>query len=60
VSSAEQSFRVLNSKYENGKILLIELLQAQNRLTSGKIALNILKYDHLIKMAELDKTMAKN
>lgn len=60
VQSAEQSFNIIRIKYENDKVLLIELLQAQNRLTTSKIALDILKYDHLIKLAELDKVQANH
>lgn len=56
--SAEESFGILQTKYENEKLLLIELLQAQNRITLSKIKLEILKYDHLIKQADLDKALA--
>ena len=57
VESAQKSYDILLSKYENNKVLLIELLQAQNRLTTSQLNLDILRYDHLIKLAELDKAL---
>ncbi|MDG2449931.1 MAG: TolC family protein [Saprospiraceae bacterium] len=57
--SAQKSYNILKTKYENDKILLIELLQAQNRLTSSQLNLDILKFDHLIKLAELNKLLGK-
>ena len=55
--SAEESYKILKTKYENDKLLLIELLQAENRITSTKLQLDILKYDHLIKKAEIQKAI---
>ena len=60
MASARESFDIQKVKYENDKILLIELLRAENRLTTSKINLDLLKYDHLIKMAELDKAIEVN
>ena len=59
VRSTQKSYNILKTKYENDKILLIELLQAQNRLTSSQLNLDILKFDHLIKLAELNKLLGK-
>jgi len=57
LKSAEESYQILNTKYENDKLLLIELLQAENRITTTKLRLDILKYDHLIKQAEIRKSL---
>lgn len=57
--SAQKSYDLFKIRYENDKALLIQLLQAQNQLTTSQLAKILTKYDFLIKLAELDKVIAK-
>ncbi len=57
--SAFKSFQRFKTRYENDKALLIELLQAQNRLTTSQLSKALTKYDFLIKKAELTKATAQ-
>ncbi|MFT6360562.1 MAG: outer membrane protein [Paraglaciecola sp.] len=57
--NAQKSYDLFKIRYENDKALLIELLQAQNRLTTSQLSIILTKYDFLIKQAELDKVTAK-
>ena len=53
--SAQRSYDRFKVRYENDKALLIELLQAQNRLTTSQLTKILTQYDFLIKKAELEK-----
>ncbi len=55
--SATKSLERFQTRYKNNKALLIELLQAQNRLTTSQLSKSLTKYDFLIKQAELEKVM---
>lgn len=55
--SAAKSLERFQTRYKNSKALLIELLQAQNRLTSSQLSKALTKYDFLIKQAELEKVV---
>lgn len=57
--SAQKSFDLFKIRYENDKALLIQLLQAQNQLTTSQLSKILTRYDFLIKQAELDKVIAK-
>jgi len=59
VESANNSYQIIKTRYENDNALLIELLNAQNQLTNGQMALLLTKYDYLIQRAQLDKFLAK-
>ena len=58
--SAQKSLDRFKTKYENDKALLIELLQAENRLTTAQLSKVLTKYDFLIKRAEMDKVVGKD
>ena len=58
--NATVSFNLINTKYENNKALLIELLQAQNKLTLSRMEKSVIKYQYLIKRAELLKALGSN
>ncbi len=55
VKSAERSYDLTKTRYENDKAILIELLEAQNRLTTSELSAALIKYDYLILLAQLDK-----
>ena len=57
--SAQKSYDLFKIRYENDKALLIQLLQAQNQLTTSQLSKILTKYDFLIKLAELDKVTAR-
>ena len=57
VKSAQKSYDLTKVRYENDKAILIELLQAQNRLTTTQMSKALTQYDLLIKQAELEKTI---
>ena len=52
--SAQKSYDLFKIRYENDKALLIELLQAQNKLTTSQLSKTLTKFDFLIKQAELE------
>lgn len=57
VNSARKSYNAIKKRYENDKAILIELLQAQNSLTTSELSKSLTKYDYLIQLAELEKTV---
>ena len=58
VRSATRSMDLTQTRYENDRALLIEVLQAQNRLTTSQINRILTKYNYLIKHAEFEKYIA--
>lgn len=58
VINAEQSFRIIDSKYRNGQALLIEFLRAQNDRLTARIQESIARTDVLTKKAALDRVTA--
>ena len=56
---ATQYFKVVDSKYKNGNVLLIEYLKAQNDVVTSQLQQIVTKYDVLIKKAMLDKITAE-
>jgi len=56
---ARQYFRVIDSKYRNGNVLLIEYVKAQNDVVTSQLQELVTKYDVLIKKAMLDKITAE-
>ncbi|MBC8154335.1 MAG: TolC family protein [Bacteroidetes bacterium] len=58
VVSAEQSFRIIDSKYRNGQALLIEFLRAQNDRLTAQLQESIARTDVLTKKAALDRVTA--
>ena len=58
VRSAERAFLIVNSKYREGQALLIELLDAQNKLMMAKLSLSVVRYEVLRREAGLMKAVA--
>ena len=56
--AAEQSYEIMNKKYENGLASQVEYLDAQTTLTEAAINYIITKYDYKISFAELERTAA--
>ena len=57
--NAQESYGLIRIKYKNDRAILIEVLQAQNRLVSSELSQILLKYDYLVKQAELEKHLSK-
>ncbi|MDX1911500.1 MAG: TolC family protein, partial [Saprospiraceae bacterium] len=53
--SAEESFRIVNNKYRAGQALLLEFLDAQNRVTTARLQQLLAWSDVLLKEAALRK-----
>ena len=58
VRSAERAFLIVNSKYKEGQALLIELLDAQNKLMMANLSLSVARYEVLRREAGLMKAVA--
>lgn len=54
--AAEETFRIINNKYRAGQALLIEFLEAQNRVTTARLQTVLAWTDVLIREADLRKT----
>jgi outer membrane protein len=59
LTNASQYFKVIDSRYKNGNVLMIEYLKAQNDVQTARLQQVIAKYDVLIKKSVLDKTIAE-
>ena len=59
VKSAKKSYDAINARYRNDKAILIELIQAQNSLTTSEMSKVLSKYDYLILLAELEKVVGE-
>jgi len=55
--SARKSYDIIKSKYENDKAILLQVTDAQNKFITSELQQALTKYDYLIKLAELDKTI---
>ena len=55
---AQRSLKITRSKYENNKALLIEVIEAQNRLITSQMRLVVTSYDLLTNKANLEKIIA--
>lgn len=51
--AAEETFRIVNNKYRASQVLLIEFLQAQNRVTTARLQSTLAWMDILLKEAAL-------
>lgn len=58
VVNAEQTFRLIDSRYRNGQALLVEYLKAQNDRLSSQLQQSLARYDVLVKKAALDRVTA--
>lgn len=57
--SASQYFRVIDSRYKNGNVLLMEYIKAQNDMQTARLQQVVSKYDVLLKKSILDKIIAE-
>lgn len=58
VLNADQTFRVIDSKYRNGQALLIEFLRYQNDRLTAQLQHSVARMDVLVKRAALDRAVA--
>jgi outer membrane protein TolC len=58
VRSTERSFQIIRSKYSEGQAILLEYLDAQNKLTIARLTQSINHYELLRKEAALHKTLS--
>jgi outer membrane protein len=58
LANAEQTFRLVDSKYRNGQALLVEYLRFQNDRLTAQIQQVLTRYDVLTKRAALDRVTA--
>lgn len=58
VRSTEKSFQIIRSKYNEGQAILLEYLDAQNKLTTSSLTHSINYYELLRKEAALHKTLS--
>ena len=58
VINADQTFRVVDSKYRNGQSLLIEFLRYQNDRLTAQLQHLVARTDVLVKRAALDRAVA--
>lgn len=58
VKSTERSFQIIRSKYSEGQAIMLEYLDAENRLTTARLTQVINTYELLRKEAALQKTIA--
>ncbi|MFD1144841.1 TolC family protein [Larkinella insperata] len=58
LANAEQTFRLIDSKYRNGQALLVEYLRFQNDRQTAQIQQVLARYDVLTKRAALDRATA--
>lgn len=58
LANAEQTFRIIDSRYRNGQALLVEYLRFQNDRLTAQIQQVLTRYDVLTKRAALDRATA--
>jgi len=58
VESAEKAFKLVDKKYSQGQANRVQFTDARTRLTNAEQQLIIARYDHQIRIAELEKAMA--
>ncbi len=58
VRSSEKSFQIIRAKYYEGQVIMLEYLDAQNKLTRAQLTNNINYYELLRKAADLQKTIS--
>ena len=56
--NADQTFRIIDSKYRNGQSLLIEFLRYQNDQLTAQLQHSLARMDVLVKRATLDRAVA--
>ncbi len=58
VIKAEQYFKIIDSRYRNNQVLLMEYLKAHNDMLTARMQLSISKYELLTRYASLNKIIA--
>jgi outer membrane protein len=58
LANAEQTYRIVDSKYRNGQALLIELLRTQNDRLTAQLQQSLAREDILTKRAALNRVVA--
>jgi outer membrane protein len=58
VKSANRALQIVNARYEAGQVLLIELLDSQNKRTQARLNYSVTRYEVLRKEAALQKAVA--
>lgn len=58
VKSAEKSFQIIRSRYAEGQAIMLEYLDAENKLTTARMTQAINTYELLRKEAALQRTIA--
>ena len=58
VKSSEKTFQIIRAKYNEGQAILLEYLDAQNKLTTARLTQSINNYELLRKDAALRKTIS--
>ncbi|MEL7119469.1 MAG: TolC family protein [Bacteroidota bacterium] len=56
--SAERSFDIIQKKYKADQAILIEYLDARNKVTNSRIAVSISQFDVLIRQSALESAIA--
>ncbi len=58
VKSSEKSFQIIRAKYNEGQVILLEYLDAQNKFTAAQLTNSINQYELLRRAAALQKTIS--
>ena len=58
VKNASKSFEIIRTKYNEGQVILLEYLDAQNKLTTSKLSETLSTYELLRAEASLQRTIA--
>ena len=58
--SAQKSFHIIQKKYKENQVILVEFLEARNQYTTSQLSLSIAEYDALIKASALKKVISNN
>jgi outer membrane protein len=58
VKNASKSFEIIHTKYNEGQVILLEYLDAQNKLTTSKLSETLSTYELLRAEAALQRTIA--
>lgn len=58
VKNAEKSFGIIRTKYNEGQVILLEYLDAQNKLTTSRLSETLSTYELLRAEAALQRTIA--
>ena len=58
--SSGKSFNIIDKKYRENQVILVEYLEAQNNYTNARLSRSIAEYNALAKAAELKKVIGNN